>query len=81
MKTRWFFILYGGLEPGQTFGPASSAAAEVRAIVDAMRDNPELADPEGTAALYRIEVDGDGIPHVATYSGKFMNRCRARAKR
>jgi hypothetical protein len=81
MTTRWFFILDRGLEPGETFGPARSTAAEVRAIVDAMRDHPDLADPEGTDALYGIDIDGDGIPHVTTYSGAFMNRCRAQAKR
>lgn len=80
MKPTWFFILHDGLEPGETFGPATSAAGEVRTIVEAMRNNPDLADPEGSTCLYRLAVDERGTPHVDAYSGRFMNRCRRKLK-
>jgi hypothetical protein len=76
MRPTWFFILHDGLEPGETFGPVTSAAGEVRAIVEAMGQHPDLADPEGSACLYRLEVDDHGTPHVDAYSRRFMNRCR-----
>jgi len=78
MKRAWFFILHHGLEPGETFGPATSAAGEVRAIVEAMRQHPELAEPEGVDCLYRIDVDDHGTPYVSSYSRRFMNRCRCK---
>ena len=81
MRTRWFFVLDDGLEPSEIFGPTTTDEAEVRAIITAMRAHPELADPEGSACLYRIEVDDAGTPHVGAYSRNFMNRCRRSARR
>ena len=81
MSKRWFFVLKDGLEPSETFGPATSTRGEAAAVVDAMREHPDLADPDGSACLYHIEIHGNGIPHVGTYSRKFMNRCRAQQRR
>ena len=76
----YLFILRGSLEPNDTVGPFYTLREIEAAVLDQLRTNPELLASQGEDALYSVTVQ-EGRPTIGTFSGGFMDRCRARVER
>ena len=73
----WIFVMHGGIEPGEAFGPYETAEEQEALVLKKLRENDELLCEHGDTTIHWLEA-GDGKPELGSFSGGFMAELRAK---